>query len=108
MTTAVFIRHLTQPGKRDDVRVIWEKHMAPAVSHNPDHLRYYYCFDNQAPDVILAFQEYADATAAAAFLKTPEYLAYVQEVEPLLSGPPEVTVTTVIWNKNPLDMKESS
>lgn len=28
---ALIIKHKTQPGKRDEVRTVWEKHMAPAV-----------------------------------------------------------------------------
>ena len=46
---ALIIKHKTQPGKRDEVRKVWEKHMAPAVLANPGHLAYFYCFDNADP-----------------------------------------------------------
>lgn len=97
--TALFIRHKTQPGKRDEVRLVWEKHMAPAISANPDHTAYFYCFDDADPDSICAFQQYSSAEAAQDFLKTPNYLAYLQEVEPLLAGPPHVTTLTPVWSK---------
>ena len=29
---ALIVKHRTQAGKRDDVRKVWEKHMAPAIS----------------------------------------------------------------------------
>lgn len=96
---ALIIKHKTQPGKRDEVRKVWERHMAPAVSANPGHLAYFYCFDNADPDAILAFQQYVSAEAAGEFLKTDDYAAYLQEVEPLLAGPPQVTTLTPVWSK---------
>jgi len=96
---ALIIKHKTQPGKRDEVRKVWERHMAPAVSANPSHSAYFYCFDNADPDAIVAFQQYVSAEAASDFLKTESYAAYLREVEPLLSGPPQVTTLTPMWSK---------
>lgn len=96
---ALFIKHKTLPGKRDEVRGVWEKHMAPAISANAGHTAYFYCFDNSDPDVICAFQQYANAEAAGEFLKTSSYLAYLQEVAQLLSGPPQITGLTPVWSK---------
>lgn len=96
---ALIIKHQTRPGKRDEVRKVWERHMAPAISANPGHIAYFYCFDNADPDAILAFQQYVSAEAAGEFLKTDSYAAYLQEVEPLLSGPPQVTALTPMWSK---------
>jgi len=97
---AVIIKHKTQPGKRDEVRQVWEKHMAPAIAANPGHLAYFYCFDNGDPDVICAFQQYSSAEASKAFLQTASYAAYLEEVESLLSGPPQVAALTPMWVKN--------
>ncbi|WP_149196676.1 putative quinol monooxygenase [Luteimonas suaedae] len=96
---ALLIKHKTQPGRRDEVRTVWERHMAPAVSANPGHIAYFYCFDNADPDAIYAFQQYASAEASQAFLKTASYAEYLKEVEPLLSGPPQVTALTPVWSK---------
>ena len=96
---ALIIKHKTQPGKRDEVRKVWEKHMAPAVSGNPGHTSYFYCFDNSDVDSISAFQVYESTEASQEFLKTESYLAYLKEVEPLLSGPPQVTALTPVWIK---------
>ncbi len=60
---ALIVKHKTQPGKRDEVREVWEKHMAPAISANPDHTAYFCCFDNDDPNSICAFQQYASAEA---------------------------------------------
>jgi quinol monooxygenase YgiN len=96
---AVIVTHQTLPGRRDDVRAVWEKHMAPAVEANAGHVAYFYCLDDNDPDVIRAFQVYADGEASRAFLATEAYASYVAEVEPLLAGPPDVSVQTPVWQK---------
>lgn len=95
----VFITHRTRPGARETVRDIWTAHMAPAIASNPGHLAYCYSFDNNDPDVIVAFQRYADKAAAADFLKTPAYAAYLEAVEPHLEGPPAVVQASPQWVK---------
>ena len=96
---ALIVKHKTQPGKRDEVRKVWERHMASAISANPGHTAYFYCFDNADPDSIYAFQEYASEEASHGFVKTNSYAAYLKGVEPLLSGPPQVTALTPMWSK---------
>ena len=96
---ALIVKHQTLPDKRDEVRKVWEKHMAPAIATNPGHTAYYYCFDNSDPDSIYAFQQYTNAEASQEFLKTDSYAAYLKEVEPLLAGPPQVTSLTPVWSK---------
>jgi quinol monooxygenase YgiN len=98
-TLALIIKHKTQPDKRDDVRKIWERHMALAIASNPGHAAYFYSFDNVEPDSIYAFQQYASTEASHEFLKTESYAAYLKDVEPLLSGPPQVTALTPIWSE---------
>jgi quinol monooxygenase YgiN len=97
--TALFVKHKTLPGKRDEVQKVWEKHMAPAIAANPRHLAYFYCFDKSDPDSICAFQLYVNAKASQEFLKTDSYAAYLKDVEPLLSGPPQVTALAPKWSK---------
>lgn len=96
---ALFIRHVTCPGRRDEVEHVWREHMAPAVAANGGHEAYFYCFGAD-PDVICAFQQYASREAADAFLETPAYAAYIAEVSPLLAGEPEVQSLEVVWSKD--------
>lgn len=96
---ALLIRHKTRPGRRDDVRRVWEEHLAPAIASNPDHMAYVYCFDDADPDALVAFQQYTSREASAAFLRTDAYAAYLRAVEPLLAGPPTVSALTPIWSK---------
>ncbi len=96
---ALFIVHRTAPGQRDAVRAVWEKHMAPAVASNDDHLAYYYCFDLEDADVLRVFQLYRNAAAAQQFLDHHNYAAYIGEVEGLLAGPPAVHSAEPKWQK---------
>ena len=96
---ALFIKHRTQPGKRDEVERVWRKHMMPAIAANPDHEAYFYSFGTE-PDTICAFQQYTSAEAAAAFLKHPAYATYLDEVTPLLAGEPLVQVLDIRWSKD--------
>ena len=98
-THAVFLTHRTLPGRRGEVRDVWQQHMAPAIAANPDHVSYYYCFDPDDEDVIRVFQLYRSAAAASEFLRHPNYLAYLAAVEPLLDGPSEVRRATPQWTK---------
>lgn len=73
--------------------------MAPAIAANPGHTVYVYCFDQADPDSIYAFQQYESAEASQAFVGSDSYLRYLQDVEPLLAGPPQVTALTPVWSK---------
>ncbi|MEH3154144.1 MAG: antibiotic biosynthesis monooxygenase [Gordonia paraffinivorans] len=99
-TAAVVVVHRTLPGRRDEVRALWERHMAPAVQGNPGHLAYCYGLDVDDPDVITAFQLYRGADDASAFLDHPAYAVYERAVAPLLTGPPQVRRLTPIWIKD--------
>lgn len=96
---ALFLTHRAHPGRRDDVRAAWERHMPAAVGANPGHLAYAWCLDEADPDVIRVFQRYADDEDAAAFVRSPEYAAYLADVEPLLAGPPELHRARPVWSK---------
>lgn len=95
----VFVRHKTLPGRRDDVRAAWERHLQAAIAANPGFISYYYGYVNGDPDSICAFQQYASDDAADAFLKSDGFKAYLRDVQGLLAGPAEVTAMTVQWTK---------
>lgn len=96
---ALFIKHKSKPGKREEVRKVWEKHLRPRISENRAHEAYFYCYDDNDPDVICVFQLYGDRTGPQAFVDQPWYPAYEAEVGPLLSGESEFRTTTPFWIK---------
>lgn len=98
-THALFLKHHTKPGLRDEVEAVWRRHMLPAVDQNEGHQLYVYSFGEQ-PDVICAFQVYRTPDDAKAFVQSQAYLDYLGEVGPLLAGDPEVEVLQPRWIKN--------
>jgi quinol monooxygenase YgiN len=100
---ALLITHRTLPGKRDEVRQVWERHLMPNIARNPAHEAYFYCYDDNDPDVICAFQQYRDRVSPQDFVKAPWYAAYIEEVTPLIAGEPEVRAVTPVWAKSGLN-----
>jgi quinol monooxygenase YgiN len=76
------------------------RYMAPAIGANPGHMAYIYSFDTADPDVVCAFQMYSSEEAAQEFLKHPNYVAYLEESRPLLSGEPQIRILDPQWTKN--------
>ncbi len=97
--TALFIRHQAQPGKRDDVRRVWEKHVKPRVAENPAHEAYFFRYDNSDPDIICVFQLYTDLASMQDFLKGPWYADYLSDVSHFVAVPPLITPATLVWAK---------
>ena|SRR5699024_6161437 len=95
-----FINHKTLPGKRDEVKQIWEQYMQPEIAQNKAHEAYFYCFDNNDPDTLCVYQQYSDYESSQAFLETTNYARYHKEVSSLLAGEPEILVATPMWIKN--------
>jgi quinol monooxygenase YgiN len=97
--TALFIRHQAKPGKRDDVRRVWEKHVKPRAAANSAHEAYYFCYDSKDADVICVFQLYTDAEAMQNFLKGDWYADYLKAVGEFVAIPPQITPADLIWAK---------
>jgi quinol monooxygenase YgiN len=96
---ALFITHKAKPGKRDEVRRIWEKHLQQRIGANAAHEAYFYCYDDNDPDTICVFQLYTGRSAGQEFVKQPWYPAYEAEVTPLLTGTSEFRSATPFWIK---------
>ncbi len=73
--------------------------MMPRIDANPGHEAYFYCFDERDPDGICVYQQYSNKKASDEFLKTEGYGTYLENVEPLLLGPPELIFVTPVWSK---------
>ncbi|RYD21456.1 MAG: antibiotic biosynthesis monooxygenase [Verrucomicrobiaceae bacterium] len=97
--TALFIRHRTKPGQRDNFRRIWEKHVQPRAVANPAHESYYFCFDQADPDVVCVFQLYSSEKAMKEFLSGDWYPGYLAEVAEVVAAPPEITPAALEWSK---------
>jgi quinol monooxygenase YgiN len=97
--SATFVRHTAKPGKRDEVRRIWEKYVRDYVAGSDRTLSYYYCYDDNDPDVVIAFQLAPDQASGQEFVKHPWFADYQRETAALLAGPSEVRTATPQWVK---------
>jgi quinol monooxygenase YgiN len=71
----------------------------PNIASNPAHEAYFYCYDDNDPDVICAFQQYRDRMSPQDFVEAPWYAAYIEEVTFLIAGEPEIRAVTPVWSK---------
>jgi len=96
---ALFVRHRAKPGQRDEVRRIWEKYVKPRVEANPAHLAYYFCYDDNDPDVVSVFQLYRDGASLNAFMVGGWYPTYLEEIAEVVTAPPDILAATAVWTK---------
>ena len=97
--SATLVRHNAQPGKRDEVRRVWEKYARDYVAGSDGQLTYYYCYDDNDPDAIVVFALAADQTSGQDFVKQPWFADYQRETAALVAGPSEVRTATPQWVK---------
>jgi quinol monooxygenase YgiN len=97
--TALFIRHQAKPGRRDEVRRIWEKYARDYVAGSNGQLTYCYCYDDNDPDAIVVFQLAADQDSGQDFVKQPWFADYERETAALLARPSEFRTATPQWIK---------
>jgi len=97
--TALFIRHRALPGKRDEVQRIWRQHVQPRAAANPAHEAYFFCYDDQDPDVICVFQLYTDEASMKDFLSGDWYPGYLAEIAKVVTAPPQISPASLIWSK---------
>ena len=96
---AVMVRGRAQPGKRDDIRRLFEAHLAPRALANAQQPIVVWCADNRDPDAFYLWEVYDDPTAMEANDRAPWFGQYMVAVGPLLEGQPEVTTATPLWLK---------
>jgi quinol monooxygenase YgiN len=97
--SALYIRHKAKPGKRDDVRRVWEKYARDYVASSDGQLSYCYCYDDNDPDAIVVFQLAVDQTSGQDFVKQPWFADYERETAALLAEPSEFRPATPQWVK---------
>lgn len=97
---AVVVEVNTHAGKRDGVRVLWDKHLRPQLER-PDSAQelYLVCDDANNPNKLLLIELYNDPSRMSANAEAPWFRAYMQEVGPLLDGQPRMSLGKPRWVK---------
>lgn len=98
-TKALYIRHKAQPGKRDEVKRIWEKYVRAYVQAAGGQITYVYGYDDTDPDAIIAYQLYDGEAGTKDFVAQSWYADYDRETKALLAAPSEFRTITPQWVK---------
>lgn len=97
--SAAFIKVRCKPGKRDEVRKLYEEHIKPHVMGEKAAEFVCYCYDTQDEDVVYIFEFLSDPSMFKKVTESDWFKAYQQEVQPLLAAPPEMALTTPVFAK---------
>ena len=87
------------PGKRDDVKTLWERMTKPHAAESDNVQFSCYAFADQEPDTIILFEVLADGNVLATMYREEWFKQYLAEMGPFLAGPPEIVTGTPIWIK---------
>ncbi|HET9285308.1 MAG TPA: hypothetical protein VFR24_25425 [Candidatus Angelobacter sp.] len=96
---AFVVKNKTQPGKRDKVRALYEKHLATRALANKDQEVIVWCDDAQDPDTFYLFEIYTNTEAPMANAQAPWFAEYLQAVMPLMEGEGEMMNMIPRWAK---------
>lgn len=96
---AMVIKSKSQPGKREEVRQLYEKHLAPRAQANATQELVLWCADTMDADTFYLFEVYSDQAATQANAQAAWFWDYMREVQPLLANQPEVAIAAPVWAK---------
>ena len=97
--TALFIRATTKPGKREELRKVWEQYLKPHIEANTEEEVCFYCWGTNDENTVCMFEVLSESFDLVAVYQSDWFKAYMEASEPLLVSPAEVIVTTPIWGK---------
>ena len=96
---AIFLTVRTKPGKREELKALWEQYLKQRAAQNEMQSHYVYAFDSQDENVIRITEVYETMAAFQANSQADWFSAYMQEAMSLLDGEPEFHMATPQWIK---------
>lgn len=96
---AIIVRSKSKPGRRDDIKSLYDRMMAPQAMENDAQEVVVWCADQHDPDAFFLFEIYRDAAAMGANAQAEWFGEYMAQAGPLLAGEPEVSMATPLWSK---------
>ena len=96
---ALFLTIKTQPGKRDEMIALWDKHLRDRAAANASQIGYVIARDMNDENTVRITEIYADKAGFEANAGQPWFADYMAEVGPLLAGEPEFSMGLPHWIK---------
>lgn len=97
--TALILTVRAQPGKREELRALWDEQLRPRAEHNEALELYLYCYDAVDPDAIHIVEVYGDADAIERNATAPWFARYMRDSAPLIAGAPAMVTARPVWAK---------
>lgn len=97
--TALILTVRARPGRRDDLRAVWEEHLRPRAETDPAQELYLYCYDADDADTIRIVEVYGDPEAMGRNADAPWFAEYMRAAAPLIAGRPELVTAEPRWAK---------
>ncbi len=96
---ALIIKTKCQPGKRDEVRRLWDEYLKPRALTNTDQEVIVYSYDLQDENTFYLFEIYSSQQAFEASSKAPWFWDYMKAAGAMLDGQPEVMMANPVFTK---------
>ena len=96
---AIFAVVKAKPGKRDELRRLYEEHIKPHAESNASQQMCFYCYGNDDEDRICIFELFSDMEAVKTNMDSDWLPAYMEKELPFLAEPPQIMMTTPVWIK---------
>jgi quinol monooxygenase YgiN len=96
---AVLLRVTTKPGRREDLRTLWDTHLRARVESNRAQELYLVVEDAADPDTLHLVEVYGDRDEMTRNAQAPWFTEYMQAAGPLLAGPPTMATGEPVWAK---------
>ena len=96
---AAFIKVKTKPGKRDEVRKLYEEYIKPHAEQMEGVEFVCYCYAMEDEDTVCIFELLSDPSMFSNAMGQDWFKAYQQGVQPLLAAPPEMVLATPVFAK---------
>ena len=96
---AAFIKLKCQPGKRDEVRQLYEEYVKPRVEGKQAVEFVFYCYDIGDEDTICIFELIADVSTATKSAGSGWFQEYQERLQALLAEPQEMLIAAPVFAK---------
>ena len=97
--TAVFIKVKAKPGKRDEVRKLYEEYIKPHSEQMEGVEFACYCYDMQDEDTVCIFELLSDPSLFTSTMEQDWFKAYQQRMQQLTAAHPEISLATPVFAK---------
>jgi quinol monooxygenase YgiN len=91
--TAMIVRSRAKPGKREELRAAWDKHLRAETESDPARLLYRYLYEADDPEAYVLVEVCSQRRLARRPPTRRFFRRFMQEAAPLLDGMPAVQQT---------------